>query len=376
VSIFIGVMTGTSIDGLDVAAIELEPAFKLIASADYALPDSLRADIKTLARNARVDWQHLGKVDALIGEFIGDCVNRLIEEHQLAREDIAAIGSHGQTVHHSPDTTPAFTVQIGDASRICERTGLTVVSDFRSADMAAGGQGAPLVPPFHQKLFGSLQPEGSPKSDLAVCNIGGIANITLLPADSSVDLIGFDTGPGNALLDAWCQRHTGAHFDSNGDWAASGNSDANLLSALLGDPFVQRKPPKSTGVEHYNSHWLDELLNQQQLLTLSPVDVQATLSEFTARSIANALRAISPRCGQLFVCGGGRHNADLLQRLTKAAACIVTNCDAIGVNGDALEAAAFAWLASQTLANLPGNAPSVTGATKPMRLGSVTAPLT
>ncbi len=372
-------MTGTSIDALDVAAIELreelEPAFQLIANEEYPLPEELQAEIKSLARNATIDWQLLGKVDALIGEFIGDSVNALIHKYGLDRKEIAAIGSHGQTVHHSPDTNPAFTVQIGDASRICERTGLTVVSDFRRADMAAGGQGAPLVPPFHQKLFGSTKTQ----QDIAVCNIGGIANITLLPADSTVDLIGFDTGPGNALLDAWCHRHTGSSWDSNGDWAASGASDATLLSALLGDPFVQRKPPKSTGVEHYNLQWLDNLLRSQQkahnLTALKPTDVQATLSEFTAHSIADALRAISPNCGQLIVCGGGRRNADLIARLTKAAACSVTDCDAVGVNGDALEAAAFAWLASQTLANLPGNAPSVTGATKKMRLGTITAPL-
>jgi len=382
VALFIGVMTGTSIDGLDIAAIELEPAFKLVASADYPLPDELREGIKTLARYPTVNWQLLGKVDALIGEFIGDSVNSLIKECGLDRQDIMAIGSHGQTVHHSPDTKPAFTVQIGDASRICERTGLTVVSDFRRADMAAGGQGAPLVPLFHQKLFGAQTNKAQPETaeDVAVCNIGGIANITLLPASSDTEskqeILGFDTGPGNTLLDAWCHQHTDAHFDKNGDWAAAGISDATLLSALLGDPFVQRKPPKSTGVEHYNLQWLGAQLNEQKLETLSPVDVQATLSEFTARSIANALRAVSPLCSQLILCGGGRHNLDLVRRLTKAAHCPVSNCDAIGIDGDALEAAAFAWLASQALANLPGNAPSVTGATKKMRLGTVTMPLT
>jgi len=371
VSIFIGVMTGTSIDGLDIAAVELDPTFKLIASADVPLPDDLRADIKTLARSPTVAWQLLGKVDAQIGEFIGDSVNQLISDHQLVASDIVAIGSHGQTVHHSPDSNPAFTVQIGDASRICERTGLTVVSDFRRADMAVGGQGAPLVPLFHQKLFSSPQTPG----DIAVCNVGGIANITLLPADSGEDLLGFDTGPGNTLLDAWCQLNTGANFDQNGKWASSGTSNATLLSALLGDPFVQRNPPKSTGVEHYNLQWLDSQLRQQKLTQLPAVDVQATLSEFTARSITNAVRASSPHCRQLVLCGGGRHNLDLVQRIESAANCAVTICDAIGVNGDALEAAAFAWLASQTLANLPGNAPSVTGASKAMRLGTVTSPL-
>ncbi len=368
-SIFIGVMTGTSIDGLDVAAIEIEPQFKLLASADYPLPSELRADIRTLARQPNVGWQLLGSVDARLGEFIGDCVNRFLEQHNIAPEAVAAIGSHGQTVHHSPDTVPAFTIQIGDASRICERTAITVVSDFRRADMAAGGQGAPLVPPFHQMLFAQAG------ADRAVCNIGGIANITLLPADSESPLVGFDTGPGNTLLDSWCHRHTGDLFDHNGSWAAGGRSQAKLLSALLGDPFVQRPPPKSTGVEHYNLAWLDRLIEQQDLTGVAPDDVQATLSEFTARSITGALRATSSKCTQLILCGGGRRNSDLVQRLQRSATCEVISCDALGVDGDALEAAAFAWLASQTLGNRPGNAPSVTGATKPVRLGAVTAPL-
>ena len=372
-SIFIGVMTGTSIDGLDIAAIDLHPQFSLVASTEYPLPEELKTGIRDLARNLNVEWQQLGKVDALLGEFIGHCVLRFINDHKLPKSEITAIGSHGQTVHHSPDSTPAFSIQIGDASRISELTDLTVVSDFRRGDIAAGGQGAPLVPPFHQELFSSH--DSIAGHDIAVCNIGGIANLTLLPGDKQHNLSGFDTGPGNTLLDAWHTRHKQGAYDRDGQWAASGSSHAKLLSALLGDPFVQRTPPKSTGVEHYNLDWLDDLLHRQTLSELLPEDIQATLSEFTARSIANALRATLPNCQRLVLCGGGRHNLDLKERLHAAANCEVVNCDALGIDGDALEAAAFAWLASRTMANLPGNAPTVTGASKPMRLGVITAPL-
>ena len=372
-SIFIGVMTGTSIDGLDIAAIELHPQLRIVASAEYQLPQELKTGIHYLARNLTVEWQQLGKVDALLGEFIGHCVMQFISDHTLPKNEIAAIGSHGQTVHHSPDSTPAFTVQIGDASRISELTGLTVVSDFRRSDMAAGGQGAPLVPPFHQELFSNHVSIAG--HDVALCNIGGIANLTLLPGDDRCELTGFDTGPGNTLLDAWHARHQQGAYDRDGQWAASGLRNATLLSALLGDSFVQKTPPKSTGVEHYNLDWLDNLLREQSITELAPKDIQATLSEFTALSIANALRATLPNCQRLVLCGGGRHNLDLKTRLQSVASCEVVNCDALGIDGDALEAAAFAWLASQTLADLPGNAPTVTGASKPMRLGVVTTPL-
>jgi len=367
-SIFVGVMTGTSIDGLDVAAIRLTPTFSVLAAAEYPLPEELKRDIRALARHQHIDWHTFGSVDARLGELIGECVSNFLRDNGIERADVAAIGSHGQTVHHSPDTTPAFTVQIGDASRICQQTGLTVVSDFRSADIAAGGQGAPLVPPFHKLLFGS-------DVTTAVCNIGGIANLTILPANNAEPITGFDTGPGNTLLDAWCARHTGAAFDADGAWAASGHADPTLLSALLGDPFVQRRPPKSTGVEHYNLNWLDDLLTVQNRTSPEPADVQATLAEFTARSICGALRASAPTCTQLILCGGGRRNQNLTERLIEHSWCDVKSCDDLGVDGDALEAAAFAWLASQTLKNLPGNAPSVTGARKEARLGTVTAPL-
>ncbi len=379
--IFVGVMTGTSIDGLDIAAIRLTPdskhALEFLAAAQYPLPDELRSDITTLARNSELSWQTFGRVDTALGELTGALVNQFLDESGIPKESVAAIGSHGQTVHHSPDSVPAFTVQIGDASRICEATGLAVVSDFRRADIAAGGQGAPLVPAFHNVLFARGDNHAR-----AVCNIGGIGNVTLLPALSTNPVTGFDTGPGNTLLDAWCQKHNNRPYDKDGAWAATGTSSAMLLSALLGDPYVQREPPKSTGVEHYNLKWLEDQITDTQL---TPVDVQATLTEFTARTIVNSVRASQPDCKQLIVCGGGRRNLHLMNELSRLSAWPVVNCDTFSldesaphshkIDGDALEAAAFAWLASQTLAGLPGNVPTVTGARKAVRLGTVTQPL-
>jgi len=359
-------MTGTSIDGLDLAAIRLEPEYTLVASGEYQIPATLKSLIVELARSSELTWQTLGRADALLGEFIGDTVNAFLAEHNINPAAVAAIGSHGQTVHHSPNSNPPFTVQIGDPSRISERTGLTVVNDFRRADIAFGGQGAPLVPLFHKELFARQD------STVAVCNIGGIANLTILFGGASREILGFDTGPGNTLLDAWCNQHTGAQMDRDGAWATRGSCNHLLLSALLGDAFVQQPPPKSTGVEHYNLPWLDTIVARQKLQAIEPEDVQATLLMFTARSIAAQLRAVAPDCTQLILCGGGRHNTALTNLLADQTHCQVVNCDELGVDGDSLEACAFAWLASRSLAELPGNAPSVTGARKAVRLGTVT----
>lgn len=390
--IFIGVMTGTSIDGLDIAAIRVHTntdereSIEFVAAAEYQIPSELRAKIKQLAGQDTLDWQTYGHVDAALGDLTGERINHFLGINGITQSAVKAIGSHGQTVHHSPDSNPAFTVQLGDASRICQITGLPVVSDFRRADIAAGGQGAPLVPAFHDTLFRQSDNQGC----TAICNIGGIANITLLPADPKIPITGFDTGPGNALLDAWCQRHQNQPYDTDGRWGASGKSSPALLSALLSDPYVQRTPPKSTGVEHYNLNWLDnqlaDLREQSSDSSLTAADVQATLAEFTARTIVNSVRASQPDCDKLVVCGGGRHNTALMAELTRLSNWSVVNCDTLSagesaeqtnnhIDGDALEAAAFAWLASQHFAGRPGNVPSVTGANKPVLLGALTRPL-
>jgi len=386
-------MTGTSIDGLDLAAIRIQPPsttnnqknsgdhaawknIEFIAAAEYPLPAQLCAQIKQLARNDNLSWHRYGEVDATLGNFTGAMVEKFLTDNKIPKQNVGAIGSHGQTVHHSPDSDPAFTVQLGDASRICQITGLPVVSDFRRADIAAGGQGAPLVPAFHAALFRQAD---DPRNK-TICNIGGIANITLLPADSNSPITGFDTGPGNTLLDAWIFKHQNRPFDDAGTWAATGTPSAKLLSTLLGDPYVQRAPPKSTGVEHYSLQWLEtQLANvQAQGHSIAPADVQATLLEFTARTIVHSTRASQPDCQQLVVCGGGRRNTQLLTAMARHSSWPVVNCDTLSlgnVDGDSLEAAAFAWLASQNLADQPGNIPAVTGASKAVLLGSLTRPI-
>ena len=369
--IYIGVMTGTSIDGLDLAAISVtaDDQIQFLTCKNQDLPTALTAALRRLARSEAVNFNDYGSVDAQLGEYIGRCVSAWIDELQqrdvLRRADIKAIGSHGQTVHHAPDTEHPFTLQIGDPNRIAAAARLPVVADFRRADIAAGGQGAPLVPPFHQRMF------ADPDEHRVVCNIGGISNITDLPAGTQTNrptngLTGFDTGPGNTLLDAWHAKHHDTHgsIDRDGAWARGGKVNQALLEQLLTDPYFALSPPKSTGPEYFNLDWLS-----RQLPSEAAVDTQATLVELTARSICDALPSTTET---LILCGGGRHNGYLVERIAKLCNARVSACDALGIDGDGLEAAAFAWLASRTLNGLPGNEPSVTGARGAVVLGNVT----
>ena len=365
-------MTGTSIDGLDLAAISVtaDDQIQLLACASHDLPQQLTAGLRGLARSEDVNFNDYGESDAQLGEYIGQCASDWIDELQqrgiVSRTDIKAIGSHGQTVHHAPAGNYPFTLQIGDPSRIARAAQLPVVADFRRADIAAGGQGAPLVPPFHQRIF------ADPIEHRVVCNIGGISNITDLPVGTQPNeplahgLIGFDTGPGNTLLDAWYEKHNDddSNIDLDGAWARAGKVDPALLERLLADPFFALSSPKSTGPEYFNLDWLFRHLTNE-----TPSTVQATLVELTAHSICDALPSTTET---LILCGGGRHNGYLVERLTARANARVSACDAMGIDGDGLEAAAFAWLASRTLNGLPGNEPSVTGARARVLLGNVT----
>ena len=263
-----------------------------------------------------------------------------------------AIGSHGQTVRHRPNGVNAFTLQIGDPNRIAELTGVATVADFRRRDLAAGGQGAPLAPGFHATLFSHVHERRT------VLNIGGISNITRL----RTPLLGFDTGPGNALMDQWCAKHQSVAFDEGGAWAATGQVDEPLLELLLSDPYFALAPPKSTGREHYNLDWLDERLQSSlrpEHVPLRPEDVQRTLLELTATSIANAIANWAAETERIIVCGGGRLNRLLLRRLETLAKAAVDTADDHGWDGDAIEAGAFAWLAHQRLHSAPANVPSV-----------------
>jgi anhydro-N-acetylmuramic acid kinase len=278
----------------------------------------------------------------------------------MAPSDITAIGSHGQTVRHRPDAAHPFTWQIGDPNRIAEITGIDTVADFRRRDMAARGQGAPLVPPFHEALFRVAN------ETRVVLNVGGISNVTVLPAAADEPITGFDTGPGNCLMDAWCLAETGEAFDRDGQWARRGKPVEALLEALGRDPYFSRPPPKSTGREYFNLQWLEG-----SLAGADPADVQRSLLELTAASVVAAIGQWAENSERIIVCGGGRLNGLLMERLSSLSSIPVETSEMHGFDGDAMEAAAFAWLAARHLDGLPGNAPAVTGADGPRVLGSL-----
>ena len=359
-SLYAGAISGTSVDGLDLALLDVSGAIPRIVDARVeALPPSLAQELRALAAPVDDHLDRVARADAELGEFIG----RAVRDFAGTRA-VIAVGSHGQTIRHDPRGRPAYTVQIGDPSRIAEFSGIDTVADFRRRDIAAGGEGAPLVPPFHAALF------GVPGQRRAVLNIGGIANVTLLgdPALGHEAVTGFDTGPGNALLDAWIREHRDQPFDRGGAWSAGAEAIPGLLARLEADPFLAERPPKSTGKEHYNLAFILRHLEGSE----PAAGVQATLAEFTAASVAGAISSWGPATEEVVVCGGGRWNADLMRRLgRRLSPRELTTTDALGVDGDAVEAAAFAWLAHRFLERLPGNAPAVTGAAGPRVLGAL-----
>jgi len=362
-TLFIGLMSGTSLDAIDAVVVDLaDDRPRLLAAVAHPLEADLRARLLATLASDCTDLDTLGRLDAELGERFAAAAIAARETAGIKADAIAAIGSHGQTLRHRPDQEPAFSWQIGDPARIAERTGITTVADFRRRDVAAGGQGAPLVPAFHAALF------RTPDEDRAVLNIGGMANLTLLPGDPAAPVTGFDTGPGNVLLDGWIRECRGEAFDREGAWAASGCVDEALLSRLLDDPWFRRPPPKSTGREHFDLDWL----KRQLPAGIAPAAVQATLAELTARSIADALERWGSGCRRLLVCGGGARNDDLLRRLQhRLPETVVEPTDAHGLPAEWVEAAAFAWLARETLAGRPGNLPDVTGAAGPRILGAI-----
>ncbi len=364
--LYLGLISGTSADGIDAALLELEPHPRVVAAATYPYPEPLRETLVALIARQRTPRgvEELADLDASVGVCFAEAALALLAAAGVPASAVRAVGSHGQTISHRPDAKPPHTWQIGDPSRIAERTGITTVADFRRRDVAAGGQGAPLVPAFHAACFRSVM------EDRAVLNLGGIANLTILPAATSAPVRGFDCGPGNALLDEWTRRHLGQPYDRHGVWAASGRVDAALLASLLSDPFLARPPPKSTGREYFNLHWLSG--RHPGLGALDPADVQATLLEFTARASADALLRHAAESRRVLVCGGGQRNARLMDRLTALLAPrMVESTAAHGIDPDFVEAAAFAWLAAATLAGRPGNLPEVTGASGPRILGAI-----
>lgn len=364
-ALYLGLISGTSADGIDAVLIRFsQDKPQLQAAHNLSWPADLRTQILALAQGDKpIDLDTFGRLDVRIAHCFADAALALLQHSGTAANDVRAIGSHGQTMRHRPAGAYPFTLQLGDPAVIAERCGIDVVADFRRADIAAGGQGAPLLPAVHAMLLGRA---GHAR---VVLNLGGIANITVLGADGSVH--GFDTGPANGLLDAWCQHHGGEPYDRDGAFAASGRVNPALLQALLDDPYFALPPPKSTGREYFHLAWL---AGHSQVATLDPADVQATLLELSARSVADAIDRHAPAASEVLVCGGGVHNGALMRRLGEllvSRALFSTARE--GVDPDYLEATAFAWLARQRLLGLPGNLPAVTGARGLRVLGALYA---
>jgi anhydro-N-acetylmuramic acid kinase len=361
-ALYLGLISGTSMDGIDAALASFEPVPQLHAALTHPYPDDLRVRLLELAQgDGATTLDEIGALDARIAECFAQAALVLLERAGTPPGEVRAIGSHGQTLRHRPGADPRFTMQLGDPSLIAERTGIATVADFRRADFAAGGHGAPLLPIFHAALFaraGELH---------GVLNLGGIANLTVLQADGGV--LGFDTGPANGLLDAWCALHTGESFDRDGAFAARGQVNHALLERLLDEAYFRAPPPKSTGREQFHLDWLRARLGPD---TLQPEDVQATLVELTARSVADAVHTHAKDARELLVCGGGSHNPLLMHALQGALAPLPVRSTAErGVDPDYVEATAFAWLARERLAGRPGNLPGVTGAKGPRLLGGI-----
>ncbi len=348
---YVGLMSGTSMDSIDAALVGLSREdCHLIHAISYPLPADLRAELAALCAPGPGEIDRLGVVDRRLGRSFAEAVNQLLADSAVSPEAVRAIGSHGQTVRHRPNLgADNFSLQIGDPNTIAQATGITTVADFRRRDLAAGGQGAPLAPAFHAALFAGDQGR-------AVVNIGGIANVTLLSPDAPP--LGFDTGPGNGLMDDWIQLHRQQPYDPDGQWADSGTPIPTLLETLLQDPYFTRPIPKSTGREEFHRQWLQHHLGET---VYAAADVQATLLELTATSIARAIEALPAPVAEVYICGGGAYNGALMRRLSgHLHPRPVSTTAALGIAPEWVEAAAFAWLAHQTLAGLPGNLPSVT----------------
>jgi anhydro-N-acetylmuramic acid kinase len=368
--LYIGLMSGTSLDGVDVAIVdfaEFPPALRYCSTMPYS--ESVRGRLIELCRSQTTSLDKLYSLDAELGEIYAGVVNAALTHAQIAANQVIAVGCHGQTIRHSPDSAMPYTAQIGDPSRIAVLTGITTVADFRRKDIALGGQAAPLAPAFHRYLFRSSE------DDRAVINIGGIANISYLPADHGRAILGFDTGPGNTLLDYWTAQHRNAPYDDGGDWARSGQVNAELLKRMMeSEPYFQQATPKSTGTEYFNPNWLLAFLDGTTKKAISPADIQATLVELTVTTISAALQALPSRPGSCYLCGGGAHNHYLVERLALALPeCTVITTAALGFDPDFVEAGAFAWLARERINLRAGNLPAVTQARQESILGAIYA---
>jgi anhydro-N-acetylmuramic acid kinase len=361
--LYVGLMSGTSMDGVDGVLAEFPDGapLRILAHSEVAMPATLRDTLLALNQPGFDEIHTMSVAAQELTDLYAQAVRELLAATRLTPAHVRAIGAHGQTIRHRPDA--GYTVQLNAPARLAELTGISVVADLRTRDVAAGGQGAPLAPGFHASVFGTNRNQ-------AVLNLGGIANITVL---SPANVIGYDTGPANMLLDLWCMRHTGQAFDRDGAWAASGRSNPSLLATLLGsEPWLDQSAPKSTGRDLFNAQWLDLRLQNWEARNgpLAPADVQATLQSFTVQTVAREIRRL-PACDRVLVCGGGSRNTGLMNELAAVLPCPVEPTDAARVPAQQMEALAFAWLAYRYMAGLPGNLPSVTGAAGPRILGAL-----
>ncbi len=365
-ALHIGLISGTSTDAVDAALVDLDAErVELIACHSEAIPESIACALRSVIDSPVMDMATFWQLDVRVGELFAQAAVNLLEKAGVDAAQVRAIGSHGQTVFHAPNSEYPVTVQIGDPNVIAERTGITTVADLRRRDLAAGGQGAPLAPAFHAAVFRTRD------RDRVVINIGGIGNLTLLPADDTLPATGFDTGPGNTLMDVWTDRIRGLAMDADGAWARSGQCHQRLLELLETEPYFELAPPKSTGRELFNLVWLDGFLARLSE-HVAAEDVERTLCELTAVTITKAIGKHAPDTREVLVCGGGVHNRLTMERLAAHLRPIdVCSTDSVGFDPDWVEAAAFAWLAARTVDGIAGNLPAVTGARHPVILGGI-----
>ncbi len=356
-------MSGTSIDSIDAILVGFDSTEQhVLAYHEQPWPPELQQKLQAITTPGNNEIDRMGSLDVQVGDLFARAAVELLQKTAIKPGLVRAIGCHGQTIRHRPEGDLPFTLQIGDPNRIAEVTGITTVADFRRRDMAAGGQGAPLVPAYHEWLF---RKSGECR---VILNIGGIANLTILPADPVTPVLGFDSGPGNILLDRLAHIHLAQPFDRSGAWAASGAIDPELLQKLLSDPYFARPYPKSTGREYFNHDWLDTKLNAD----IKPEDLQATLTAVTATSIHQAIELAAADVARVIVCGGGVHNSELMRQLQERLGKVpLETTSEYGIEPNRVEAAAFAWLAKRTMEHRSGNLPTVTGASRAVILGGI-----
>ncbi len=360
--LYVGLMSGTSLDAIDCVIVDFSEGATVLAAESFPIPDIRRRGILDLCQSGNNEIEKMGRLDRQLGIDFASAVETTLNRHKINHHDVVAIGSHGQTIRHRPsvDDELGFTLQIGDPNTIAYLTGIDTIADFRRKDIAAGGQGAPLVPAFHHAMFAEHCKNG------ALLNIGGMANLSLLASP----ILGFDTGPGNVLIDHYCRKHFQISFDDGGRLAASGTVDQDLLARMMQHPFLALPAPKSCGRENFDQHWVEQIL-QQHCRAVSPTDLIATLTEFTAKSICLGLETSGRRVDQIIVCGGGAFNQYLCQRIQANSGIEIVSSHHYGISPQWMEAIAFAWFAMRTLKQLHSNAPSVTGAAKELVLGAI-----